>query len=69
MDLPENDGEQQLYTHKKENSKFESGDHLYAIDETFLRELYQLWLDAQQQPAQPEPMYYAIYPESAYYYR
>jgi hypothetical protein len=68
MDLPENDGEQ-LITHKKENSKFESGDHLYAIDETFLRELYQLWLDAQQQPAQPEPMYYAIYPESAYYYR
>lgn len=71
MDLPENDGEQQLvYTSKKENSKFESGDQLYAIDEKFLRELYyQLWLDAQQQTAQPEPMYYAIYPESAYYYR
>lgn len=69
MDLPENDGEQQLYTHKKENSKFESGDELHVIDETFLRELYyQLWLDAQQ-PSQPEPMYYAIYPESAYYYR
>lgn len=61
----------QPYASKKQNSKFESDNqsHDYAIDESLMRQLYyQQWLKAQRAP-QEEAMYYAIYPESAYYYR
>lgn len=70
MDLAEKYNQQQN-SPKKENSKFESDNQSYdyVIDESLMRELYyQQWLNAQQD-AQQEAMYYAIYPESAYYYR